>query len=362
MIVTKKRCITALFYFAYFTFLLFSMFGHLPTVGGYLKELTNAGIAIFAIIILLRLQDYSVREGIVLVLFLAYGLFIAYTTGDYGFFKLAMMIFAGKGLNFRSIIRKDLATRVILTGVMFCLFVNGKAPDFTSIYDGVVRHSMGFQNPNHVGIIAFIVIMEIIYLSGMKLTPLHYVAIFTILVMESKVSGSRTAELIALLAILLATIFSFKSGFFEKTGVKRAMRCGGFMCAILTAIAFFLYRTGNRLVVDFDRIISYRILLVFMNYNKLGITLFGNDISNIERSLDNLYGFLCIGLGIVSFLLVMIAYYKLERRLCNFNKPLAIIMFCFFVYGLSERLWFYIDYNVFMLAFAELIYPYYTNC
>ena len=34
----------------------------------------------------------------------------------------------------------------------------------------------------------------------------------------------------------------------------------------------------------------------------------------------------------------------------------VIIMFCFMVYGLSERLWLYVDYNIYMILFSLILY------
>lgn len=360
MIVTKKACITTSFYLAYLTFLTFSMFGHIPTVGGYLKELTNVGLAIFVIIICFRLRDYSAREGIVFTIFLSYSLFVALRTGDYGFFKLGMMIFACKGLNFRKIVKQDLYTRILIVVIMLYLWLSGIAPDVTSDYNGVIRHSIGFQNPNHVGIVAFIVIMEILYLSEMHLSVVQYIVALAILMVEDYVAGSRTAEFISLIAIGLATVYTFRPQFYEKRVVKAIMSWGGIICAGLTAVAFFLFKSGNFLAVVLDKMLSYRITNITFYYNRLGISIFGNNSLSVNRTIDSIYGFSFIVLGIIAFLIIMMAYYKLERILYQSNMPLAIIMFCLFVYGLSERLWMYIDYNIFMLVFAELIYPGFT--
>lgn len=110
-----------------------------------------------------------------------------------------------------------------------------------------------------------------------------------------------------------------------------------------------------------DKVLSYRITNISFYYDNFGVSLFGCDTSTIKRTVDSFYGFTFIVLGVVTFLLFIHFYRKLEKRLCNVNKQLAIIIFCFFLYGVSERLWMYIDYNMFMLAFAELIYPYFTG-
>ena len=361
MIVTKKTCITTSFYLAYLTFLTFSMFGHIPTVGGYLKELTNVGLAIFVIIVCLRLRDYSAQEGVVFAILLSYSLFVAFRTGDYGVLKLGVMGFACKGLDFKRIVKRDLYTRILFIFIMLYLWLSGAAPDVTSVYNGTVRHSMGFQNPNHVGLFAVIMIMEILYLSEMHLSIVRYVAVFAILMAEDYIAGSRTAEFIALIAIGLAMVYSFYPRFYEKKIVRSIMCWGGMICATITATAFFLFKSASGVAIIMDKIFSGRITNIVFYYSRLWVSILGKNPLSVSRTIDSLYGYSFIVLGIFAFLIIMMTYYKIEQILCQSNMPLAIIMFCLFVYGLSERLWMYIDYNILMLAFAELIYSGFTT-
>lgn len=357
MVISKRTYISELFCFAYLTFLMFSMLGHIPTVGGYLKEITNVGLVLFVIIICLRLQDYSLKEGFIFLILLSYGLLLAIHTKDYAFFKLSMMIFAAKGIDFRKCIKFDLYARILLTVIIVALCFCGIAPDVTSDYNGFLRHSIGFQNPNHVGLEAFIIIMEIFYIVKMRLNLLRYFLVFTILVVVDRIAGSRTAEFIILISIILVTVYSYWPDFYKRTAAVVVLRYGAIICSIITFVAVYLYRKGNSVAIILDRTLSYRITNISEYYDKLGFSLLGGDSSIVERTIDSVYGFSLIVLGIITFVLLLFFYFRLEKILCDTNKPLAIIIFCFFLYGISERLWMYIDYNIFMLAFAELIYP-----
>lgn len=360
MVVSKKACITWSFYLAYLTFLLFGMFGHIPTLGGYLKATTNIGLALFVVIICLRIRDYTAKEAMILAAGLVYGLLLAVRTNDYVIFKLSMMIFAAKGMDFRKCIKFDLYARVFFSAVLIFLFYCGIAPDVTSVYNGSLRHSMGFQNPNHIGLEVFIIVMELFYVEKMHLNIPKYIMVFGLLIFEYRTGGSRTAELFILIAIVLVMVYSYWPDFYEKRIVNFFMQWAAVICAIMTGIAFGLYRAGNTGAILLDKVLSYRITNISFYYDNFGVSLFGCDTSAIKRTVDSFYGFSFIVLGIVTFIILIYLYRKLEKRLCNMNKPLAIIIFCFFLYGVSERLWMYVDYNMFMLAFAELVYPYFT--
>lgn len=361
MVVSKRSCITVSFYLAYFTFIMFSMLGHIPTLGGYLKELTNFGLALFVIIICIRLRDYSSKEGIAIAVFFLYGLFLALRTKDYGIFKLSIMIFAAKGMDFRKCVKFDLYSRVILTVVLLVLFNRGIAPDVTSYYNGTLRHSIGFQNPNHVGMDAFVIIAEILYVSNMKFTFMKFFMVFGILFVSDRIAGSRTAEMITIIMISLSILYAYWPQIYQKKAIDITVKWGAAICSVATWAAVFLYRNGNSFAAMLNVALSNRIENISYHYSMFGMSLFGNDISVANRTLDSLYGYLYISLGIVAFVIYIFFYQLLQGKLYSKNKPLAIIIFCFFLYGLSERLWSYIDYNVFMLSFAELIYSGFTD-
>lgn len=216
MVISKKTGITWSFYLAYLTFLVFGMLGHIPTLGGYLKAITNIGLALLVLIICLRIRDYNLKEAMILAVGLAYGLFLAVRTGDYAIFKLSMMIFAAKGLDFRKCIKFDLYARIFFSAVLIFLFYCGIAPDVTSVYNGSLRHSIGFQNPNHIGLEVFIIIMELFYVENMHLTIPKYMFVFGLFIFENRTAGSRTAELFILIAIALVTIYSHWPNFYKK--------------------------------------------------------------------------------------------------------------------------------------------------
>lgn len=83
----------------------------------------------------------------------------------------------------------------------------------------------------------------------------------------------------------------------------------------------------------------------------------GTSIASGNRTLDNLYAYLIISSGIIVFIFALVAYSKLVKDLYIYgNIPMAIIVFLLFAYGISERLWFQIDYDILMLAFRQLFY------
>ena len=169
-------------------------------------------------------------------------------------------------------------------------------------------------------------------------------------------SGSRTAGIMNFIIIMLAMIYSRWQWVYNGLWAKIILRYCTWVFSGVTFGLAWLYSMGISSIIALDIAFSGRLSNIIYYYDSLGLSLVGGEVLEVGRTNDSFYGFVLIGLGIVTFFLVMFAYQRLEKKLCVINQPLAIVVFSFFLYGLSERLWMNVDYNIFMLAFAELLY------
>ena len=358
LLVDRNKLITFFFLLAYTTFYAFSMFGHIAGIGGYLKNITYFGIAILLVLFFTRPHDYYAKEGIIFFVLILWSLFIGYRVGDYGYFKLILMITVSKNIDFNKCIKFDVFLRLLTIVLMCFLWRAGIAPDTTSVFGTVMRHSMGFQNPNHFGLLVFILILECLYLTRMQFHFWLYVVLIAILVFEDHIAGSKTAELYSIIALVLIFIYSRKKELFNIKGWRVFMQLNPIICTIITGITSKIFKNSPGGAIDrLNLLVSGRIENVAY-YNKLlGPSLLGTSIASGNRTLDNLYAYLIISSGIIVFIFVLVAYSKLVKDLyIHGNIPMAIIVFLLFAYGISERLWFQIDYDILMLAFRQLFY------
>lgn len=359
LLVDRNKLITFFFLLAYTTFYAFSMFGHIAGIGGYLKNITYFGIAILLVLFFTRPHDYYAKEGIIFFVLILWSLFIGYRVGDYGYFKLILIITVSKNIDFNKCIRFDVFLRLLTIVLMYFLWRAGIAPDTTSAFGTVMRHSMGFQNPNHFGLLVFILILECLYLARMQFHFWLYVALIAILVFEDRIAGSKTAELYSIIALVLIFIYSRKKELFNTKGWRVFMQLNSIICTIITGITSKIFENspGGGTIDRLNLLVSGRIENVAY-YNKLlSPSLLGTSIASGNRTLDNLYAYLIISSGIIVFIFVLVAYSKLVKDLYIYgNIPMAIIVFLLFAYGISERLWFQIDYDILMLAFRQLFY------
>lgn len=346
-----------MFCVAYSMFLAFSLLGHIATLGGYLKLATNAAMGIMLFAFVIRIRHYQVMEVIVLVcLFLLAFIQIRETT-DYALFKLTLFLTASKDLDLKKCLKFDLVMRIILMGMLFFLNFAGIAPDVQAYYGGTYRHSLGFTNPNALGMAVLILCLEILYLSDFKLNVGRLLIICALFVFSDYFAGSRTTSAIIVLAIAMAWLYHRAPHVFRRRALRVPIFYGILLFAAFMFVAMFLFATGNPWARELNRSLSNRLYNMAFYAKVIPYSLFGRNITPYHLALDNAYGYAWFGLGAVAFALYMFSFIRLQRSLYRQNDiPLAIVMFCFAVYGMSERLWMNVDYNMLMMAFGKLLY------
>lgn len=244
-----------------------------------------------------------------------------------------------------------------------CLFLTviilsylGFAKDVVSYYENSIRHSLGFTNPNALAMQSLIISFEFILLYyNKKIRVLLIVFFFSYIV--DFYSGSRTTSFILLIVMILLLVYKCKPQFFENYFVKKIIIHSYLLFFLITFIVTVFFFYGNHFALQLDSIMSFRLTNISYYLKLLTINLFGNDLSVYERTLDSSYGFIILGLGIIPTLLYGFLFNRLFKCFYNeFNYLCIIFMFCFMIYGLSERLWLNIDYNLFMIFFVFVIF------
>ena len=173
-------------------------------------------------------------------------------------------------------------------------------------------------------------------------------------------SGSRTPVIIFCLLLLLLLINTTKPSFYYNKKIRFIITYSSVFFAILTTVFTFLYLLYGILGGIGDKYLSVidRFDRILLFYKQFGFSLFGNDLSVMEMSLDNFYSYVLLGLGVAGISFFLIYSPKLLKCFYKQNDiSMLLIFFCFYVYGLSEKFWMYVDYNIFMLAFSRILIP-----
>lgn len=346
-----------MFYLSYLLFLAFSIVGHVPILNPYLKFATYISLGIFSFIILVQFYCYKVREFFVFVILILISLLIAYKTGDLGLFKLFFFLMAMKNVNFDECISFDFKCRILLILLVFTLLYFGYATDVSAYNNGIIKHSLGFTNPNALGMHTLILAFEILYFNRESISLKTLIISILLLYLVNLYAGSRTTSLIIAITAGLFFLFIINPKIYDKKLVKVLISNSALLFSVLTLVGFLLYKYNTDIGLRINSILSNRLHNIYSYYDFYSINLFGNNISLINLTLDTSYAYALYGVGVVGFLIFIFAFKRLFLKLYeNKNYSLIIIMFSFLIYGLSERLWLSIDYNIFMASFIYVFF------
>ena len=280
---------------------------------------------------------------------------VGYQSKDYLFIKIALVLGASKGIEFRKCIKYDCIFRIILIIFVMTLCRLGYANDVISYNENTIRHSLGFTNPNTLGMHLMILAMDIIYLSKKRVSFINLLISFVLCLVSAYFSGSKTITIILLLMIVLFTIYKIWPRLIEKKIIKQSITYMPFILSLVVVIVMAFYMNGK--AFELNDLLSNRLYNIAFYKEKYGLSIFGKYLGDLHVTLDTFYAYLLYRLGIISFLLYTFAFIYLFKMLYKKkNYDLIIIMLCFLIYGLSERIWMYIDYNIFILSFGFIIF------
>ena len=339
---------------AYGIFLTYSLVGQIEIFNMPLKYLTFVAIGILVFNFFVQYSSAPLGSVVGYIALMAVSLIHSYHSDDFGFFKL--MLFAGsmRCINLKSIIKFDLYLRIILISLIVLLCNIGIATDVVIEYEGMVRHSLGFTNPNTLGIAVFVLVCDIFYVSELKLNLALLTIISAIVIWLYAVARSRTSVYAILAIMFFSIMYRVFKKFFKTKFAKLLYFAVPLIASGITYIVVDSYARHQQFATDVNEFLSGRVSAIAIFTNLLTPTFWGQPIGEtLDRTLDNTYAFVLYDLGILVSILFIIFYFKTVRSNFKYgNIPLIITLIAFLIFGLSEHLWINVDYNVFMLAFC----------
>ena len=333
-------------------FLTYSLLGHIPLFKTPLKYSTFIAIGLFILNFFMQYNRAPIKEVGVYATLMIVSLIQSYFSGNYGLFKLVLFAGSIRKVDFKDIVRFDMYLRAVLIALCALLCAVGIAPDVTMMYDGILRHSLGFTNPNALGIATFVLACDIFYVFKMKMNWKRVLILAGLSYWLYDIARCRTAVYAIVALLIAAIIYTFYPRIYKNKFTEFIISTAPMFLSLLTLIAVKAYNNGASWAILVNDLLTNRIKAVSNFARYLSPKLWGQPIGEtIDHSLDNTYGFVWLDLGILVFCLFVFAYYRMIKKNYKYdNLPLCIIFLVFMVYGLSEHLWIFIDYNIFMIA------------
>lgn len=127
-----------------------------------------------------------------------------------------------------------------------------------------------------------------------------------------------------------------------------------FILSFITYISVQGLIHHNSMALELDKLLSSRLSAVVTFVTHLKPKILGQSIGEtVALSMDNAYGFAWYDLGIlISLILLWLTIRAFNKYFKTQNIMLCIIILSFICYGISEHLWLFVDYNIFMIAWC----------
>ena len=356
-----------LFYLAYFLILSAGVLTNVHFLSGYVAIAGNIAYAMLFLIFILRAHRSShMNMAIkVIVLFALFASF--YVSSELQVIKLYFLIIAFQGMDLGKFIRYDLMLKLLLIAVVLSFYFLGLTDTYYMVREGgQIRSSMGFAHPNAFGAMLLSLCIAIYYLKFEKLNFLYYLFFFAVSLVIRYFSDSRTSQLAIILLCIMHFVYKKTLGkIFTKKTVLFVISNSFLIFTVLSILLAYLYKIGNPYIIDLSKLLTGRIELMHLFMEEYDITLLGNKIEIVNAQsavqtgrsfwvLDNGYLMLLLRYGIITYLiLAVIIHNGIKKLFSNNNYACAIILFVFFIAGITETYFYTIIVNTFLLVFSN---------
>lgn len=288
---------------------------------------------------------------IVLYIFLILLSIVTYYYSKYtGFFTLVLVMLSASRIELKKIVRFLFVFNtfiLIMHIVSYCINI---IFDFESLNimtrviedESQLRHSFFFVHPNVFAIYVFWTIAMYYYLNYEKLNVVKYIITLLIALYMYIFPNSRTS-VIVLCILVLVTIFEKK--IFISTKVLKII-----FSIILIVCTLSIFIIENPIINVIDNILSNRIALGNIVYEKYGINLLGTDIRNgtgisvvnkkiysSVKIIDSTYYSLLLNYGILSYIMIIVLVFSLMNKdgFENWHKE-KVMLLVWMIYAISE--------------------------
>lgn len=291
-------------------------------------------------------QKYTGKIIAVNMLIGALALYCVVITGNYGFLITVLLCMAIRESSFDVVIRHiwvyELCFLLMHTSCSFVCGLFLGMPNWQDIY-GVIRYDFGFVHPNMFSMYVFNLILMWVWLYYDQIKKEHIVMIMIVMGMVSLFTKTRTSFLDAMFLCFLLLFLKQET----KDREKGLTFCVKGIVPFLTVIILWLcitYPMGCKINQLADRVLNSRIRLGGYAYDHYGITVFGQNLSDVEAvwdpvwqitgdTFDNIYTALAMNYGVIWIILISLFFYKLARQ--N-NKKINICLLMWAMYGVTE--------------------------
>ena len=283
-----------------------------------------------------------------------------------------LMVVAAKRVNIRKLIETDLKIRIPMTlGIMLLSLLGAITDRVEQRTGGMLRHSLGFSHSNNLGAMLFIIALYWFFLKHKHFKLKDYAGIAALGVFCQVVTDSRTSTLMIALVFLVELLDTLIRLFNKSDRLRDVLlRIGALLFIFVPGLSVYFgynYSVTNLVHLTLNQLLNSRLYLAYVALKNNGLTLLGQYIEVIPwnvatvaettNAIDNAYMYTLINFGIVTFIIVLWAIWRIYRYSLNIkDRTISLCLLLLIVEGFVEAKVFHVGENIFLLYFASTLF------
>lgn len=316
----------------------------------------------------ISLQKWKKEDFVRLLGFLILCVIIFVNTREEALVFLGVALFASYQVDIYRIAKVDLYLRfscIILT-ILFYFFELSPGNDTLGSW-GIfsMRYSLGYYHPNNLFAQIFALCVALLVVYREKLKFYHYFCLIMCIIVFGIMTQSRTGILVLSLAVFMVILR--KTKIFKCRMTRMFIKYSYLICFAFSLVGTILYSAGNTLVVWIDMLLTGRFKFAARALQNQGITIFGQKISYLSTYdakksngvavvVDNFYIYILITFGVVFTIVILYLLTKQQGIFLRNNEiVLAIILFCYAFYSITEKPFSNINNHFILLSISTAI-------
>ena len=370
----RKKLHRIIFYICYALFLISSMVRYVIP----LKELANimsvAELILLSIAFILNIMHLPKKRVFLIISITILVIISRFISDTSTFLLLWLLIIAGKDMKFDNIVKYDLAIKLPLLIIVPLLYFSGLTEVNLHYRDGVLRHSMGFSNPNIFSIYVMSALMDLIFLRRKNIGLGEILLSIVSILLIDYFADSRTQifSIIALLAIILIKKISKKVKQAKKERRFPALLVNNsFSILMIVSLLYSLLLMHNlidrNIANEINTMTSNRSRAAVEMIEKYGIKPFGQQVELVSsmvakktgkkgQNLDNVYVYIVLAYGVIPAMILCLFFNKYMKSVDKNNDIIKYIMLIYIFGGLMEHFVIEPQFNVFLLYFSYILF------
>lgn len=317
------------------------------SVGSLSKAAAYATIFL-QLFMLLFLKRYNLSDFLKYAVVLALIFLIEISNSDRSLLIYVLFVILAQYMDIDKLLRYDIFLKLCILAVIFGMCAVGITSNYSAVINGTYKQAWGFSHPNVFTCYILIILLEWLCVRYKKMRWYEWLFVAAIALATMQIGGGRTSVYTFAVIFILFILATRTPKLFFTKPIKIAFTVITPLMAAMSFWAASLYNQGNATAIALNSVLSGRLRFAAQFINTYGLRLFGQEIDYVSSRtshttgataeiLDNAYIRCALDWGILFFVIIIIAYILLMRKLLKTRRvELALLCLFFVLLGFGE--------------------------